>query len=97
MQNPAGLKLVPKPAPIEDQVDRWMQESHAEFAWYVAIARYVVQKYPDLVQAKRFPQHLKAAYRAEYGDNPEGLSLEDPYTPDAREGARQAILEARRA
>jgi hypothetical protein len=97
MQNPAGLKLVPKRASIDDQVDRWMQESCAEFAWYIAIARYVAQKYPDLVRGELFPEHLKAAYRAEYGDNPEELSVEDPNTPDAREVARQAILEARRA
>ena len=97
MQNPAGLKLVQKRAPIEDQVDHWVAEEITLFAWYVAIARAISRDSPELLQGKSFPKHLKAAYARFYDDDPDTYQVEDPFTPEAREEARRAILEARRA
>lgn len=79
------LYVIPKRDPLELAIDRYLAEDVEEFALHVAIARAIFRDFPELVQAKSFPSHLKAAYEG----NPDKLSIPDPFRPEARAKARK--------
>ena len=111
-----SAKIIPfhKPIPqkpnevFEQEVARlvndWVEKELARFAESLVCARMLFRKYPELVKAAKFPEHLRKPYMEGWeGDNPDDPAVDygAPRIPprlmrEFREQARKFVQESTR-
>lgn len=67
-----NTRLVTEPPDelIKKALDRLMNLDLAEFAFHLETARSIYRKFPELVTASEFPEHLRVAFVEEYDREP---------------------------
>jgi hypothetical protein len=92
------LTREPAPALIQEALDRLMTTDLAEFASHLELSRSMWRKFPELVEAPGFPEHLRAALVEERGDEPDDDAnvSEEAIEPGHRESLRAAAVQIAR-